>query len=271
MHNITQIQGPYQQVTLEWEKKAVTNLADFDDVLTSLGICFWLDYGTLLGAVRDKKLVSEMKDIDVGLLDIDEQKLSEALDNLYNIGFRYCLRQFQIGRETYRTVKLNRFGIEIDMSIYKKRGNFALDLHSRYFNERAETVARFARWCYQQLPLSPPLRTQLALGHDAISRLFLIVDSFPRKSVLDLPSSVRYLLGWYMYEYAKIPLRFFAHHKSLTLYGRTFYVPNSTEEYLSFLYGSNWRTRDPSYRRFHATWLHFLVVRNSIETKCVIR
>jgi phosphorylcholine metabolism protein LicD len=255
----------------KWEQIAFTSLIDFNHVLTALDIPFWLDYGCLLGAVRDKKLVTG-KDIDVGLLEASSQKLPQALDNLSNLGFKCVLRQFEIGSEIYRMVELRRFGIHIDVSIYKKMGEFAIDLHGRYYDKRVDPISilRLIKWAYQQLPLSSSLRTELNLKGSTISRLFLSLDYFPRKSALDLPSSVRYVMGWYMYQYAKIPFRFFAQNIPIMLYGQQFNVPDSTEEYLFYLYGSNWRSPDPSYRTLHAAYQHYFVVKNPIETKHII-
>ena len=266
----------------KWEQTAFRNLIDFNRVLTALDIPFWLDYGTLLGAVRDKKLLTltlrdkklvYMWDIDVGLLEASWQKLPQALDDLCNLGFRYDLKQFEIGSEIYRTVKLSRFGNRIDISIYKKIGDFAIDLHDRYYDRRVEPVPilRLMKWSYQQLPLSSSLRTQLNLKGNTISRMFLSLDYFPRKSVLDTSSSVRYVMGWCMYQYAKIPFRFFAQNIPIMFYGQRFNAPDSTEEYLSYLYGPNWTSPDPSYRSIHATYLHCFVVKNPIETKHIVR
>jgi len=256
----------------KWEQTAFTSLLDFNHVLTSLDIPFWLDYGCLLGAVRDKRLVPG-KDIDVGLFEESWQKSPQALDNLSNLGFRCILTQFEIGSQIYRTVELRRSGIHIDLSIYKKMGDFAIDLHDRYYNRRVDPIPilRLIKWSYQQLPLSSSLRTQLNLKGNTISRMFLSLDYFPRKSVLDTSSSVRYVMGWCMYQYAKIPFRFFAQNIPIMFYGQRFNAPDSTEEYLSYLYGPNWTSPDPSYRSIHATYLHCFVVKNPIETKHIVR
>ena len=41
-------------------------LADTNSVLQKLGIVYWLDCGTLLGAIRDNQLIAWDNDIDLG-------------------------------------------------------------------------------------------------------------------------------------------------------------------------------------------------------------
>ena len=52
-------------------------LKSISDTLTSSGIVHWLDWGSLLGAYREGKQLDYDKDIDLGILDSDVEKVKE--------------------------------------------------------------------------------------------------------------------------------------------------------------------------------------------------
>ncbi len=60
------------------------------DVLNKNGIIFYLNFGTLLGAVREHDFISNDMDIDVAIFEKDVDKLVSLIPELYNIGIKIC-------------------------------------------------------------------------------------------------------------------------------------------------------------------------------------
>ncbi|GAI07387.1 unnamed protein product, partial [marine sediment metagenome] len=57
------------------EKIAIETLQLLKDLLDKHNIEFWLNYGTLLGAYRDKRFIRWDNDIDLSTWDINRDKL----------------------------------------------------------------------------------------------------------------------------------------------------------------------------------------------------
>ena len=64
------------------EKKAIKLLFDIKDIFDELSIDYWIEGGTLLGAVRDKKLIPWDHDIDMGTINKSNQAIGELIQKL---------------------------------------------------------------------------------------------------------------------------------------------------------------------------------------------
>lgn len=54
-------------------------LYKIDDALNEAGIFYWLDYGTLLGAIREHDFIKHDEDIDIGVKYEDYKKVPDAM------------------------------------------------------------------------------------------------------------------------------------------------------------------------------------------------
>ena len=69
------------------EHRAIEILTDVKDTFERHNIVFWLDCGTLLGAIRDGKLISWDHDLDVGMWYKDITKINEAIKEFKEKGY----------------------------------------------------------------------------------------------------------------------------------------------------------------------------------------
>jgi len=69
-----------------FKQTAVEALEQIQDAFNNKNIIYWLEFGTLLGAVREKKFISHDLDIDIGLfISEDHQRITNLLSQ---VGFR---------------------------------------------------------------------------------------------------------------------------------------------------------------------------------------
>lgn len=70
----------------KFDKNANNLFNEFDSVLKEIGCEYWLTFGTLLGAIREKKFISHDLDIDVGVFGVEYK--DKILKYLTNRGFK---------------------------------------------------------------------------------------------------------------------------------------------------------------------------------------
>lgn len=117
------------------EEKAIKLLFDVKNIFDELSLNYWIEGGTLLGAVRDKKLIPWDHDIDMGTInksDKDIQKLIQKLKKNFYVsvkGFKEIEGVWNLGK--YRVLKVyprkNIFFKDklcIDIFIYYKDKDF---------------------------------------------------------------------------------------------------------------------------------------------------
>lgn len=105
-----------------WHQKPIKEMLPYvSSMLETLGIKYWLDWGTLLGAVRNGKMIPWDFDIDVGIFHKDVKKLLAAEPQVRKDGF-----EFKVDRNSQYARKIRFFGkdgfdfhIDIDPWIMK--------------------------------------------------------------------------------------------------------------------------------------------------------
>lgn len=83
-----------------------------------IGEEFWLDYGTLLGAVREKDFIGHDKDLDIGCFNIDDQKKAELVKALEKKGVK-LYKQYEMDGKIFEQA-FHYNGLHIDIFYYWK-------------------------------------------------------------------------------------------------------------------------------------------------------
>jgi hypothetical protein len=96
-------------------------MSRIDDVFSELGIQYWLEYGTLLGAIREKGFIKHDLDIDLGLFLTD---YSEKIPNIFmQYGFKR-IRKITIDNGDYGLEESYVYrGITIDLFYFTRTEN----------------------------------------------------------------------------------------------------------------------------------------------------
>lgn len=98
----------------------LTLLKDFSALMDGNSIPYWLEFGSLLGAYRDKKFIVNDFDIDVGAYLSDAQRIYDVLTNN---GFS-LIREFHVRGENGLEQTYEYAGTTIDVFYFFNRDGF---------------------------------------------------------------------------------------------------------------------------------------------------
>tara|TARA_B100000029_G_C17571142_1_gene956623 strand:- start:761 stop:1834 length:1074 start_codon:yes stop_codon:yes gene_type:complete len=92
------------------EEKAIKLMFDTKNIMEELSIDYWIEGGTLLGAVRDKKLIPWDHDIDIGIINNSNNIIKNLIKNLKK-KFYVSIKTFEDTEGTwnlgkYRVIKV---------------------------------------------------------------------------------------------------------------------------------------------------------------------
>ena len=121
----------------EFHKNAKTILFLVKEIIEELNIPYWIDYGTLLGAIRENGFIEHDYDIDIGLFESDLSPLLEKKLILNGFKKRYQYRLEDTNILSEQTYSFNN--INVDFFLYQKSEN---NIIGHYFH--AETSFELA-------------------------------------------------------------------------------------------------------------------------------
>lgn len=119
-----------------FKKYAKECLEEIKRVLDSENIEFWLDYGTLLGAVREKDFIAHDLDIDLGMFHTNQvEKVEKAFKE---VGIKK-VREFTLdGKTVEQTYSFN--GLYFDIFYYFAEGNLMWTYGFTFNNKKLKKV-----------------------------------------------------------------------------------------------------------------------------------
>ncbi|MDD3876068.1 MAG: LicD family protein [Bacteroidales bacterium] len=93
---------------------AFNQLSEVLNVIDSVGIDYWIEYGTLLGAVRDKTIIPWDSEFDMGIWYSDYEKNKEFLLNKFNeLGFKIDFSSKDRVKLIHKTSEIGAYTIDI--------------------------------------------------------------------------------------------------------------------------------------------------------------
>ena len=95
----------------------------FSKVLKKLKLKYWLEGGTLIGAIREGAILSWDKDVDVSMLETDRKKLWKNKDLIKKWGLKPGYTD-QIYRIDFKNVYMDIFSFEYKNGIYQEIHKF---------------------------------------------------------------------------------------------------------------------------------------------------
>ena len=90
-------------------------------ILQTNNIGYWVDQGTLLGLIRDGKLIGHDKDIDFSILDEDLYKLEKVISEIEKEGYRLRNKQYKNYKFKYKFIPPTSDDLRtLDINVYYK-------------------------------------------------------------------------------------------------------------------------------------------------------
>jgi len=216
------------------ERLAIADLKEIKEVFDRYDIEFWLDCGTLLGAVRDRKFISWDCDIDLGTWEKDIVKIVSACRELQSKDFKINLGRNGIG------LRKNASFLPISILFYRLSNNKVVKEWGNY--KTSPFLRRFVNVLFLMFltPCYVGIKTKGISGAKNFIRLSLVnigylAPSFIKKWAVKIEPK-------YGQKYLSIiPQHYFTTLSKIRFYGMEFKVPSKTEEYLVYRYGKDWR------------------------------
>jgi len=229
---------------------SVIFLEEIRSMLDENGIVYWLDYGTLLGAVRGGKMIEWDYDIDLGTLDSNSTLLYKMINNLKNHDINIYLK------EENRGIVFEKNGVTIDLCTYHlDRNNASVTIYepitklSTYltFLIRIFSTVQFNRPSLYNI-LSINYLKHYFIEYNKSKHIQLILTylvsfllSPQRKYILNMLIKMKKRTGIKKIELWS-PKTLFSSFKWISFYNYQYRVPYKMEEYLVHRYGINWKT-----------------------------
>ncbi|MFC2019171.1 LicD family protein [Chloroflexota bacterium] len=220
------------------EEALINLLQGIKEILDKHGIEFWLECGTLLGALRNGKFIPWDDDIDIGAWrnDFTDSVRSSVAKELYEKGLGRVMNHID-------NIFIGKEGGLCDASI----GLYRLENDKAILFFHPESFLR--KWLYQSWSiLSLPAYHGVTKIGPVLKRLRSLVavytiraiPSFLRlriaKIVELIYNKVRVTHVWW-----QVPSSYFRNLSTVSLYGMEFKAPAKAEEYLVYKYGEGWR------------------------------
>jgi phosphorylcholine metabolism protein LicD len=224
------------------EESLINLLRQIKTVLEAYNVEFWLECGTLLGAVRDGTFIPWEKDIDFGAW-------AEKVDSPLREKIANSLRQKNLNvwiAENH--INIRKDDVYGDINFYSMAGEIAIVPMLSPKN----TLGRF--FGFWKIILMARENYLIKKEKPLIKRL---ITKFLVQTALILPTPLREkLISYISYIYEKfgsvdiswtVPSKYFFRLSSFKFYGTQFKVPEHPQDYLAYRYGKDWQTPKKDY------------------------
>jgi len=212
-------------------------LRQIKEVLDEQSVEFWLECGTLLGAVREKEFISWENDIDLGTWN---KNVSENLKEDIACELRNRTMKVHIF-ENYMNIRKGK--AHVDIKFYRLSEDNAIEPKLAPRNLAGKLLS------LSSIVFSAPdhyevdFRASPLLYNFTKSILIIISRLLPSAFIRCLAkmSTVLYAKFGAKDATETVPNGYFTDLSTIRFYGMEFKIPAKTKEYLAYRYGKDWR------------------------------
>jgi len=217
------------------DAELISLLSLIRELFTKRNIKFWLDQGTLLGAVRDRKPIDGDNDIDISIKsnDFDDtlKIMAQLKDKGYHVKYQKDLPfiddliQVYLSNDTKMLSKNH-----IDINIYSHINNSYIR-HGIH-----ETTSDMAK------KILHILRVITSNRFEPKNYILKIIMKTPRIFRINISCFIMKLYFKIFKSISQIiPEAFFSDFKNINFLNMDFFIPKKVEGYLEYRFGSDWK------------------------------
>jgi len=246
------------------EKAAVEALKQIKEVFDEHGIEFWLNYGTLLGAIREKKFIGWDSDIDLAVWDVNSAVMKTCAKELSAKGFEIDLFSKVL------SIKKENCPIPIGITFFRlnEDGTATADAAKIF-----DYPGRFLHYLILRGLCNVYSSSKKTVKEKSVKIIHCTLTKFPPKFKKAL-FRIAYLIfskTRSFYFIRAIPSKYFTNLSTISFYGMKFKIPSRTNEYLTYIYGASWNTpikNFPKKTKQSKLWQLRKGTYNKIRVKC---
>ncbi|OYT52917.1 MAG: hypothetical protein B6U72_07245 [Candidatus Altiarchaeales archaeon ex4484_2] len=212
------------------EEKGIEDLRDIKDILDRADIEYWLDHGSLLGAVRDKRFIPWDNDIDLSTMSTEIDKIIAEIPEIEKRGFKIIVTDFNI--------EMRRSSVPINIIVMRLKGDAVWTLFSGDGGDSIEGRG-----------IKKQFRTFIRKTYKLLfsNKKIMLVRKFFK--MLPAPiQDISYKMVWTVrkrwgkkYTPIVVPKSYYDDLGKISFYGMVFNTPAPVEDYLSLKYGKDWK------------------------------
>jgi len=234
-------------------------LKDIVKIFKKNKIDYFLTYGTLLGIVRDKKILPWDEDIDIGLWNYNYEEFLKLEKEFEKKGYRliYSNRKYThvdiCFKKDYVTIKENinvefymPFHAGICFSVKDKDKAIVMQFFDEnFFNNK---FSRLKNWLIDKKNNAGVINNLMIKTYNFFSRIYSIIILFTLEKEV-------------------MPSLWFEKLDTIKAYGIDLCIPSNSDKYLELTYGINWKKPDPKFRKDFSKLnkLAFQLLRRKLE------
>ena len=204
---------------------AVENLREIKDILDKIGVEFWLDLGTLLGAVRDGKIIEWDNDIDLGTWYNNVTRIISIFPEFKKRGFSVMLDR----KKGQMTILRDGTDNPVSVNLYREESGYAWMIWIVKKRMVERVLHRGVNMSNIRVYAKDPLKNKYFLS---------VLPLTLKQLITNTAWSQLNRLGCMVL--VVVPKHFFEKLGRLEFYGMEFNVPSDVEDYLAYRYG-DWR------------------------------
>lgn len=210
------------------------NLISIINLLNKYKIFYWIGHGTLLGVIREKKLIEWDHDIDICLW-FHQNSKKKIIKILKQDGFTY--RSDLTFGETFDLMSFDRIGgRRVDINFYQKK---VLPDGS---------LIAYTKWGYpKNIFMSIIDAISLADKYNSSYKFIINKLKIFQSTALNLKNYLIKKKLFYKSAGYKQPINFLKKFKKINFNGLKVRIPYDSMGYLEFIYGSNWKIRQKKF------------------------
>ncbi|MFX0052910.1 MAG: LicD family protein [Candidatus Hermodarchaeota archaeon] len=211
------------------EERVIENLREVKEVFEKHDVVFWLDQGTLLGAIRDGKLIEWDLDVDLGTWYKNVTQITSSFAEFKKRGFNVVLNKKQA------VMTIQKLDCNINVVLYREKGNFAWMV---WILTGEKKIRNILKRCLNVSNLRMYAKKEGTFARK--SKYFSSLLPFILKGLItDIAWLLLHRFGCIVP--VVIPKRYFEELSTMQFYGIEFKIPSDFEKHLVYKYGPDWK------------------------------